>query len=171
MRSRETMGKTETQYKTDKTGSEIENIPFSEYIKDCSSEKEYITAQVHENNSGEENSAAISEAIDALGSEGGTVYIPSGEYKFSSVELKNINVRYRDTEEKLTVLSNVPEKSMSDYPDIVRVSHIYIINHELSGYWDLPCYGLFIRYADIDYSDFSCEAHSCNTREFVSAEN
>ncbi|MGN1349244.1 MAG: glycoside hydrolase family 28 protein [Acutalibacteraceae bacterium] len=479
LHSKETIGKTETQYKTDKTGSKIENIPFSKYIKNCSLEKEYITAQVNENNSGEENSAAISKAIDALGSEGGTVYIPAGEYKISSVELKsnitlfisqgaklisldcdenlksespikdgvivarnaenvavtgggtingqglsytdeaktdeplyalkefntytrviearkrirfgkkdivrnslislnncknayinnivleesaswtlvinggngynihnividnhmhvansdgidilncsdvnirkcfiatgddgivikprdgavsdvrisdcevcsfancfkigtetafdvenvnlencrffipdgmtygysgiaiesadgsnisdihidnvdmdgvsspiliwlgnrlrfgndkigsidnisisninaenvelpsaitgckadgkvysigkvelkNINVKYRDTQENLSVLSNVPEKSMSDYPDIVRVSHIYFISHELSGYWDLPCYGLFIRYADIDYSDFSCTARSCNTREFVS---
>ncbi|MGN1418775.1 MAG: glycoside hydrolase family 28 protein, partial [Acutalibacteraceae bacterium] len=88
-------------------------------------------------------------------------------YSIGKVELENINVKYRDTKENLSVMNPVPEWSMKDYPDITRVSHYYFISHEMSGYWDLPCYGIFIRYADTDYSGYRCVPRSCNTREFV----
>lgn len=63
-------------------------------------------------------------------------------------------------------MNPVPEWLMKDYPDITRVSHIYFISHEMSDYWDLPCYGIFIRYADTDYSGYRCVPRSCNTRKF-----
>lgn len=88
-------------------------------------------------------------------------------FSVKNVELNNINVVYRDTKENLTVLQEVPEWSMSDYPDIVRISHIYRIDHEHSDYWDLPCYGIFIRYADnINYLRYNCIPRTCNKRDF-----
>ncbi len=88
-------------------------------------------------------------------------------YSVGDVKLSNINVKYRDTKENLSVIKPVPEGSMSDYPDIVRISHKYFINHKFSGYWDLPCYGIFLRYANVDYSGYSCTPRQCNTRDFA----
>lgn len=90
------------------------------------------------------------------------------QYDVTNVDLENINVTYRDTEEDLSVLTVVPEFSMSDYPEITRISHIYMISHEMSKYWDLPCYGIFMRYADnIKVTDFNCVPRTVNTREFL----
>ncbi len=84
-------------------------------------------------------------------------------YTVNNVSLKNINVCYRDTEENLSVKKNVPDSSMNDYPEITRISHIYFKSHELSEYWDLPCYSLFMRYAEnIDYSAYKTVPRSCN---------
>lgn len=88
-----------------------------------------------------------------------------------SVKLENINVSYRDTGENLSVLKPVPELSANGYPEIVRVSHKYFINHNFSGYWDLPCYGVFVRYADVDLDGYSCTPRQCNTREFAYIKN
>ena len=93
-------------------------------------------------------------------------------YRVKNVTLENISVVYRDTKEALTVNKDVPEWSMSDYPDIVRVSHIYKDSHENSDYWDLPCYGIFIRYAEgVEYSGYSCVPRSCNNRPFEYVKN
>lgn len=86
-------------------------------------------------------------------------------YRVENITLTNISAAYRDTGEKLAVRKHVSEKSMSGYPDITRVSHIYFINHEFSGYWDLPCYSLFVRHAAaLDYSGYRTVPRSCNER-------
>lgn len=92
-------------------------------------------------------------------------------YNVGNVTLNNINVTYRDTKENLSVIKPVPDWSMNGYPDIVRISHKYFINHDFSGYWDLPCYGIFIRYADVDYSGYSCTPRQSNTRDFAYIKN
>ena len=93
-------------------------------------------------------------------------------YPVENVVLKNISAVYRDTNEALDINYDVPEWSLSDYPDIVRVSHIYKESHENSDYWDLPCYGIFIRYAEnIDYSGYSCIPRKCNERSFEYVKN
>lgn len=87
-------------------------------------------------------------------------------YTVKNIALRNIHAYYRDTEENLSVKENVSDISMNDYPEITRVSHIYFKSHELSEYWDLPCYSLFVRYADgIDYSTYKTAARTCNHRE------
>ena len=93
-------------------------------------------------------------------------------YPVQNVVLENISAVYRDTSEALDINYDVPEWSLSDYPDIVRVSHIYRESHENSDYWDLPCYGIFVRYAEnIDYSGYSCVPRKCNERNFEYVKN
>ena len=93
-------------------------------------------------------------------------------YPVESVVLENISAVYRDTDEALNINYNVPEWSLGDYPDIVRVSHIYKDSHENSDYWDLPCYGIFVRYAEnVDVSGYSCIPRSCNERNFEYVKN
>ena len=84
-------------------------------------------------------------------------------YSVQNVNLKNINAVYRDTGENLDVRKNVSSISMNGYPEITRISHFYFKSHELSGYWDLPCYSLFIRYADdIQYSEYKTIPRTCS---------
>lgn len=93
-------------------------------------------------------------------------------YYVENVSLKNFSVTYRDTKENLSVKKSVSEISMSDYPDIVRVSHFYFIDHKYSGYWDLPCYGIFVRHTkNTDYSGYTCTPRSCSKLDFVYAED
>ncbi|NLZ65857.1 MAG: hypothetical protein GX906_05665 [Clostridiales bacterium] len=43
---------------------------------------------------------------------------------------------------------------------------MYIINHDISGYWDLPVYGLFARYVDgLEVENFKVTPRTTNTRE------
>ncbi len=87
-------------------------------------------------------------------------------YKVNNVTLKNVNACYRDTEENLSVKKDVLDSSMNDYPEITRISHKYFKSHELSEYWDLPCYSLFMRYAEnIDYSAYKTVPRACNNME------
>lgn len=84
-------------------------------------------------------------------------------YRVKNVNLENINAVYRDTDENLDVRKNVSDISMNGYPEITRISHFYLNSHELSGYWDLPCYSLFIRYADdIQYSGYKTKPRTCS---------
>lgn len=94
-------------------------------------------------------------------------------YRVKNITLQNINAAYRNTGEALSIRKNVDDISMSDYPEITRVSHIYFISHKLSGYWDLPCYSLFVRYGDnIDYTGVKTTPRSCNERnEFYLRDN
>ena len=93
-------------------------------------------------------------------------------YPVENVVLDHISAVYRDTKEALDINYDVPEWSLSDYPDIVRISHIYKDSHENSDYWDLPCYGIFIRYArNMDYSGYSCVPRRCNERSFEYVKN
>lgn len=90
--------------------------------------------------------SAITGCID---DENKTLYV-------QNVALNNINVSYRDTEEDLHIRKTIGESAMSGYPDITRVSHIYFISHELSKYWDLPCYAMAVRHVrNVTYDDYS----------------
>ncbi len=92
----------------------------------------------------------------------------NGENCINNVIIENVNIRYRDTKESLSILRKVPEISLRDYPEITRVSHIYFKSHQMSRYWDLPCYGLFIRNADgIKINNFECKPRSVNKREKI----
>ena len=92
----------------------------------------------------------------------------NGENCISNIKLENINAKYRDTKEALSVLKKVPEHSLKDYPEITRVAHIYFRSHEMSRYWDLPCYGLFIRNADnVDIENFECIPRTVNKRSKI----
>ncbi len=87
-------------------------------------------------------------------------------YRVKNVSLQNVTAVYRDTSENLTVKQNVSDGSMNDYPEITRISHRYFISHEMSDYYDLPCYSLFLRYAEnTDYSGLKTTPRSCNERD------
>lgn len=89
-----------------------------------------------------------------------------------NVSLENFNVTYRNTGENLSVKKSVGEGSMSDYPEITRLSHKYFIDHKFSGYWDLPCYGIFVRHTEnVDYSGYKCTPRECNRLEFACTED
>lgn len=83
-------------------------------------------------------------------------------YNVENVTLSNISATYRDTLEDLRIRKNVSDISMNGYPEITRVSHYYFLSHEFSEYWDLPCYSLFVRYAEnIDYSGYKTIPRTC----------
>lgn len=87
-------------------------------------------------------------------------------YRVKNVSLQNVTAVYRDTSENLSVKKNVSDGSMNDYPEITRISHRYFISHEMSDYYDLPCYSLFLRYAEnTDYSGLKTTPRSCNERD------
>lgn len=103
------------------------------------------------------------------------VELPSGltgctfeekNYEPQNVVFENIDVTYRDTKEKLDIAPEVSEWSLSDYPDIVRISHIYKNSHEESDYYDLPNYGVYMRYGEAKLVNYRCTPRSCNKREF-----
>ncbi|MDR1906386.1 MAG: hypothetical protein LBQ27_05720 [Clostridiales bacterium] len=71
-----------------------------------------------------------------------------GVYKPKNIVIDKFFSKYRDTEESLNILKNPPGIQMNGYPEITRVSHIWLLSHELSLYRDLPSYGLYIRHAD-----------------------
>lgn len=70
------------------------------------------------------------------------------EKNIGKVTVENVKSAYRDTEENLDIRRTTSEASLSDYPEITRVSHRYTFSHGLSRYWSLPCYGIYTRYAD-----------------------
>ena len=85
-------------------------------------------------------------------------------YYVKKVELANFNITYRNTGENLSVGAADYEKSMNGYPDITRVLHNYIINHETSVYDDMPVYGLFARHVDgLKVYNLNVTPRSCNT--------
>lgn len=76
-------------------------------------------------------------------------------YKGCSVKnvvLENFSVTYReavsDTDIYLGDSAYRGSLNTGGYPEITRVSHIYLICHELSFYWDLPVYGLYVNDAE-----------------------
>ncbi|HQC55338.1 MAG TPA: glycosyl hydrolase family 28 protein [Clostridia bacterium] len=93
-----------------------------------------------------------------------------------NVKLKNIFVTYREAKEKLNIYKNSAgayqgKLNMAGYPEITRVSHMYIINHNISGYFDLPVYGLFARYVDgLEVDNYKVTPRSTNTRDFCNVE-
>ena len=91
------------------------------------------------------------------------------EASVNNVTLSNFDVSYREATEDLNIYQGnsafCGASNMGGYPEITRVSHQYILSHELSNYWDLPVYGLFVRYADnVSVTDFNVKPRSANTR-------
>ncbi len=84
-------------------------------------------------------------------------------YYVKKVELANFNITYRNTGENLHVGTVDFEESMNGYPEITRVLHNYILNHEMSVYDDIPVYGLFARHVDgLKVYNLNVTARSCN---------
>ncbi len=89
-------------------------------------------------------------------------------YPIENITLENIHAEYRNTGENLNVKKNVSDASMDGHPEITRVSHYYFLSHELSGYWDLPCYSLFVRYAvNARYETYDTVPRSCSTISMI----
>lgn len=88
-----------------------------------------------------------------------------------NVKLENFNVSYREANEKIHLFfggAYEGSANMGGYPEITRVSHMYIINHTLSLYMDIPNYALFARHVDgLNVKNFNVTARSCNSREFT----
>ena len=97
-------------------------------------------------------------------------YKKSGEtHNVKNVTLTDFSVTYREAEEDTNIyLKNKiysGKMNMGGYPEITRVSHAYFINHTLSGYYDLPVYGLYAEYTEgLTVRNFSVTPRSSNTR-------
>lgn len=87
-RNSDTVGKSQTEFTANENGTRIVNIPFDSYITDMDVPVGAIVPKISEKANGEDNSKAINEAIKSLSS-GGVVYIPSGEYKVSTIRLES----------------------------------------------------------------------------------
>lgn len=93
-------------------------------------------------------------------------------YYIENVSLKDFKVTYRNTGENLSVKKSVSEASMNGYPEVTRVSHNCFINHSFSSYWDLPCYGIFVRHTkNTDYSGYTCTPRECSELKFAYTED
>lgn len=85
--------------------------------------------------------------------------------------LKNFDVTYRSATSDLKIYKGdsvyCGALNMNGYPEITRVSHIYLINHELSFYWDLPVYGLYVNHAEgVGVENFNVIPRPDETRPF-----
>lgn len=85
------------------------------------------------------------------------------------VSIKNFNVKYREAKEDLNIYRGDQDfcgkSNMGGYPEITRVSHKYIISHEMSDYWDMSVYGLLVRYANnVTTEGVNIIPRSTNTR-------
>ncbi len=87
-------------------------------------------------------------------------------YPVKNVKIDNFFATYRDTEENLNIKNRVGEYTMGGYPDIPRVSHVYFMSQETSGYWDLPCYSVCVKHTEnVQYENIKIMPRSCNTRK------
>ena len=168
--STETLGKEETIYTTKDNGCRIANIPYEEYLTETKPGNGTVPEDLAEENVPEENAAAI-ENVTVENIKADKVELPSAVtgikgHSVNNITLKGFDIYYRDTEQNLSVKKRPDENSMSGYPEITRVSHIYFISHQFSRYWSLPCYGLFSRNADnLTVEDFNCRKRTADTRE------
>ncbi len=106
------------------------------------------------------------EDVSLPGAITGTVH-EGEDIRVENVSLENINVSYRDSAEEIYIRDGgVGYESMKDYPEITRVSGFYKDSHELSPYWELPVYGLFVRHINgLSVKKFTCKPRSCNKRK------
>lgn len=91
-------------------------------------------------------------------------------YRVQNVTIKNVTAVYRDCYEDINIYKgdSVLEANMDGYPEITRVSHKYIISHSLSRYYDLPCYGLYVRDAEnFTLENFNVTPRQGNTRPML----
>lgn len=88
-------------------------------------------------------------------------------YPVRNVTLDNFNIAYRECGEDLDVYegNDVLHANMNGYPEITRVSHRYFAPHELSLYYDLPVYGLYLfNVQNVTATSFIVVPRSVNTR-------
>ena len=87
-------------------------------------------------------------------------------YETENVVIENVDVKYRESKEEVyTREDGVGYEAMIEYPEITRLSSIYISSHEESPYWELPAYGLYLRHSgNIQVNKFSCIPRKMNTR-------
>lgn len=87
-------------------------------------------------------------------------------YETENVVINNVNIKYRDSKEEIYMREDgVGYEAMIEYPEITRLSSIYISSHEESPYWELPAYGLYLRHCgNIEIDNFRCVPRSVNTR-------
>lgn len=95
----------------------------------------------------------------------GTIF-DGKEYETENVQIENVNIKYRDSKEAVYMREDgVGYEAMIEYPEITRLSSIYISSHEESPYWELPAYGLYLRHSgNIRIDSFSCVPRSLNKR-------
>lgn len=88
------------------------------------------------------------------------------EYAVRNVTVENVHVTYRDREEEIYIREGgVGYEAMLEYPEITRLCSIYTVSHELSPYWELPVYALFVRNTEaLTVNDFTCIPRSVNSR-------
>lgn len=94
------------------------------------------------------------------------------KYRVTNVSLQDIEIIYRDCEEDLDIYNgnDVFHANMNGYPEITRVSHQYFLSHELSPYYDMPVYGLYLYTVEnVNAVNFNVKPRSSNTRPFTNA--
>lgn len=113
------------------------------------------------------------EAVDVSLPSAITGVLHEGErYNVSDVILDNISIIYRESDEEICMRENgVGYEAMQEYPEITRLSSIYVNSHEESPYWDLPVCGLFVRDTEkLTVNNFNCIPRKCNTRPISNIE-
>lgn len=102
-----------------------------------------------------------------------TGYKRGGEVSsVKNVLIENVDVKYREAKEKTNIfLGNGAYEgklNMGGYPESTRISHMYILNHTVSPYFDIPVYGLFARNVDgLTVKNFTVTPRSTNQRPFT----
>lgn len=91
------------------------------------------------------------------------------EHKVENVTLKNISIKYREAKERTCIYRRnkvyCGYLNMGGYPESTRVSHIYVISHKCSPYFDLPVYGLYTNHvSNLTVENMSVVPRSCNKR-------
>ena len=94
-------------------------------------------------------------------------------YETENIVIENVEVKYRESAEEIyTREEGVGYEAMIEYPEITRLSSIYISSHEESPYWELPAYGIYLRhYGNTVIRNFSCVPRSVNTRPEIFFDN
>ncbi|MBQ8502937.1 MAG: hypothetical protein IJ491_01525 [Clostridia bacterium] len=93
-------------------------------------------------------------------------------FRVTDVLLDNISITYRDGDEEIYIREDgVGYEAMLEYPEITRLSSIYINSHEESPYWELPVCGLYVRDCEgLRVNNFRCTPRSCNKRPITNIE-
>lgn len=113
--STETLGKENTVYTTKDNGCRIANIPYGEYLKESKPENGIIPDGLAEKNTPEENTAAIEKAVEKASRTGGTVVIPEGTYKITTVRLKS-NITLHIEKDAVLLSQSYEENNAADKP-------------------------------------------------------
>ena len=114
LKSTKTLGKAPTKYHANENATRIVNIPYKKYIKQMTAPTDCVIPSISEDFSPEENAKRINECISSL-KIGGTVYIPSGEYKMSTITLKSDMTLFIPENARLISMS-FEENEKSSFP-------------------------------------------------------